>query len=96
MSVKRNPVRLRNQIAEAYWFCSGLGQGQIDCDSSTGAHRADQLDLAAVESYDVLDDSQSQSGTASGPATALIHPVESFEYPVLAVRRNANAGALPQ
>ena len=65
---------------------------QRDAEHRALAHLALQVNGAAVQRHDMLDDGQPQSGTARLPGASFVHPVEPFKYPVLGFRRDADAG----
>ena len=59
---------------------TGRGRSRMDVPRSS---LLSQVDGAAVQHRDMLDDGQPQSGAARRLGTTLVHPVEPFEHPAL-------------
>ena len=66
--------------------------GEPDCDGGTLTGDAVQRNLCVVNQGCMLDDGESQPGTAYGFGMALVHPVEPLKNPRLMLRWDADAG----
>ena len=66
-------------------------QGQGDGKDGALAYLALQLQAAAVEADDVLDNGKTQACAAIFAGPALIHPVEALEHTGLGLLRDADA-----